>query len=178
MSELIAQSAPKELEVRTVTGVENGKHPYFKFTQNVETQKRLSKFLALLPKYGCFEAKTAKALGLSPTIPSRWKEDYPDFGPAVSQIRAWHKEERILKADGVIDNSMDSEDQRLALDAAKFTKRHEEGEKKHVTTKNLHLHQHKVEATNEYVEKIKAFLEEHKYDKRSNNGESSNSQES
>lgn len=138
--------------------VENqpGKYDHIKFSMDPDVEKKIHKFINVFSEVGCLEYLAQKRCKISNHTVLRWKEAYPDFGPHLDQKRALLADTRMQKADTVIDNTMDSEDEGQAFKAAAFTVRRYEPETKKIISKNLHVHTH-IDA--EKTQKLKEYLE-------------------
>ena len=83
----------------------------------------LTEELTLKIRQGVLDSKTyiqiQQELDISPNTWDTWV--YKDYNGFRTNLNNWKKERMIKKAEKVVDKSMDSETEKIALDAAQFT---------------------------------------------------------
>ena len=83
----------------------------------------LTEELTLKIRQGVLDNKTyiqiQQELDISPNTWDTWV--YKDYNGFRTNLNNWKKERMIKKAEKVVDKSMDSETEKIALDAAQFT---------------------------------------------------------
>jgi len=113
--------------------------PQEPFSENPEMEVKIRAFLQYLPMCNHKISLTAQKMGVTPVACYSWMKKYNGLGDVVKYMRDLAEAKKDHKADNVIDKSMDSENEKIALGAAMFIKKLTHISKSEVTSKNVNL---------------------------------------
>jgi len=113
--------------------------PVSQISDDPDVEARIRRFLALFPLCGYSTVLVAEKMKCHPQTLTDYKAKYKVVKRVCENMIALDKDKREFKADNVIDHSLASIDENLALRAAMFIKKKDHIQRIKVESRNLNL---------------------------------------